>query len=254
MPPLAARATDSDNEDQVNAQGPLAPWAAPTGANAMRLILLGPPGSGKGTQAELLCQRLGLTHISTGDILRDAVKRKTDLGKQAKEYMNAGQLVPDALVNGVVAERFRRADRPMQFVLDGYPRTIAQAEALDPVLQVQGLGLTAVVALVVPDEEIVRRLTGRRTCPNAQCKATFHVVSKPPKVPDICDRCGTRLDIRDDDKEETVRERLSVYHKNTAGLIAHYRAQGLLREVPGQGDIEQIYQQIVQALNQASTP
>src|SRR5262245_44313217 len=179
----------------------------------MRLILLGPPGSGKGTQAQLLCQRLNLTHISTGDILRDAVSRGTDLGRQAKSYMTAGQLVPDALVNGVVAERFRRPDRPESFVLDGYPRTLAQAESLDAVLKEQGLALTAVVSLVVPDEEIVARLSGRRTCPNPTCKATFHVTFKPPRVPDVCDVCGTRLTVRDDDREETVRNRLTVDHE-----------------------------------------
>jgi adenylate kinase len=216
----------------------------------MRLILLGPPGSGKGTQAQLLAQRLGLAHISTGDILRDAASRQTELGKQAKPYMAAGQLVPDALVNGMVAERFRRSDRPERFVLDGYPRTIAQAESLDAVLKEQKLGLSAVVSLVVADEEIVRRLSGRRTCPS--CKVTFHAESKPPRVADICDQCGDKLVQREDDREDTVRNRLKVYHENTAGLIAHYRTRGLLREVAGQGDIEQIYQQIMLALNQAS--
>lgn len=220
----------------------------------MRLILLGPPGSGKGTQAELLCQRLHLTHISTGDILREAVKRETPIGKQAKSYMNAGQLVPDSVVNGVIAERFSRSDRPRKFVLDGYPRTLAQAQALAPVLEQNDLGLTAVLSLQVPDAAIVRRLAGRRTCPNPNCKATFNGLYKPSRDPNLCDRCGTLLVVRDDDKEETVRNRLQVYHENTAGLIDYYRAQGVLHELPGEGDIEQIYQQMVQVLNRIGTP
>jgi adenylate kinase len=214
----------------------------------MRLILLGPPGCGKGTQAELLCNRLTLAHISTGDILREERRRQTELGKQADAYVTAGQLVPDALVNSIIAKRLRQAGRPEKFVLDGYPRTSAQAEALDAVLKEQNLGLTAVVALAVPDDEIVQRISGRRTCVNPSCKTTFHVTFKPPRVPDVCDRCGQPLVIRDDDREETVRNRLKVYHEVTAGLIAYYRAQGLLREVPGQGDIESIYRQIVQVL------
>src|SRR5688572_27120751 len=172
-----------------------ASWASPPeSVRTMRLILLGPPGCGKGTQAQLLSQRLDLVHISTGDILRDAVARETELGRQARPYMTAGQLVPDALVNGMVAERFRGPGRPGRFVLDGYPRTIAQAQSLDAGLT--GQGLSAVVSLVVPDEEIVRRLSGRRTCPN--CKATFHVAFNPPRVADVCDQCGTRLVQRDD--------------------------------------------------------
>ena len=220
----------------------------------MRLILLGPPGSGKGTQAELLCNRLTLSHISTGDILREERRRQTELGKQADAYVKAGQLVPDALVNGIIAERFRQANRPERFVLDGYPRTSAQAEALDAVLREQDLGLTAVVALTVPDDEIVLRISGRKTCVNPSCKATFHGTFKPSRDPNLCDRCGQPLVVRDDDKEETVRQRLKEYHQETAVLIPYYRAQGLLREVPGQGDIEHIYRQIVQVLQQASVP
>ncbi len=218
----------------------------------MRLILLGPPGSGKGTQAQLLCQRLRLTHISTGDILRDAVSRGTELGKQAQPYMTAGRLAPDALVNGIVAERFRRDDRPERFVLDGYPRTIAQAESLDSVLKEHGLGLTAVVSLVVLDEDIVQRISGRRSCP--QCNATFHVTFRPPRQAGLCDNCGTALVQRDDDREETVRDRLKEYHDWTAGLVAYYRARGLLREVAGQGEVEAIYEQLVQGLNRATVP
>lgn len=215
----------------------------------MRLILLGPPGSGKGTQAQLLCKRLGLEHVGTGDILREASDRGTPAGKRAKPFLDSGKLVPDGLVNDMVAERFRRADRPTRFVMDGYPRTLAQAEAFGHLLQEQALDLTAVVSLAVDDDEIVRRLSGRWSCPKQGCMATYHTVSNPPRVAGICDRCGTKLVQRDDDKEETVKERLRVYHGNTIELIPYYRARGLLREVPGLGNIEEIYANILRVLN-----
>jgi adenylate kinase len=220
----------------------------------MRLILLGPPGSGKGTQAELLCQRNHWEHIATGDLLRAGKAQGTPLGLRAKPYMDAGQLVPDDLVNDLVAERFRRDDRPNRFVLDGYPRTLAQAAAVDVVLREQFLDLTAVVLLSVEDEEIVRRIAGRRSCPNVSCKATYHVENKPPKVADVCDLCGTKLVQRSDDMPETVRARLMVYHKETAELIPHYQRQGLLREVAGTGPIETIYANVMKVLNVKGNP
>jgi adenylate kinase len=212
----------------------------------MRLILVGPPGSGKGTQAKLLSSRLGLTHISTGDILREAGRQNTPLGQVALPYMRSGQLVPDDLVNEIVAEHFRREDRPEHFALDGYPRTLAQAASFDQVLRQQFLDLTAVLLFLVDDQEIIARMTGRWSCP--QCKATYHQVYKPPRSPGTCDICGTKLIQRPDDREETVRERLSIYHASTADLIPYYRAQGLLREVPAVGDIEQIHRTIVEIL------
>jgi adenylate kinase len=212
----------------------------------MRLILVGPPGSGKGTQAKLLSERLKLVHIATGDILREAMGLQTPAGLQAKPFVISGKLVPDDLVNELVADRFRRDDRPEAFVLDGYPRTLAQAASFDQVLRQQFLDLQRVVLLRVDDDEIVRRLSGRWTCPN--CKATYHPVSKPPRVAGVCDVCGHTLVQRDDDKEPTIRRRLMVYHQNTTELIPHYQAQGLLREVAGQGDIEAIYGNIVQVL------
>ena len=215
----------------------------------MRLILLGPPGSGKGTQAQLLCKRLGLEHVGTGDILREAIRHRTATGQRVKPFVESGKLVPDELVNDLVADRFRRADRPERFVMDGYPRRLAQAKAFDRILQEQNLDLTGVVSLAVDDAEIVRRLSGRWSCPQPGCKATYHVVNNPPKVAGICDRCGTKLVQRDDDKEETVKERLRVYHGNTVELIPYYRARGLLREVTGSGDIEEIYATILRALN-----
>jgi len=215
----------------------------------MRLILLGPPGSGKGTQAKLLSNRLHLVHIGTGDILREAVRAKTPLGKKAGPYILSGQLVPDDLVNEVVAERFRHEDRPECFVMDGYPRTLAQAASFDQALRQQFLSLSAVLLFVVNDEEIVKRMSGRWSCPN--CKSTYHMVNSPPKVAGICDACGTKLIQRPDDRETTVRERLRIYHANTAALISYYRDQHLLHEIPGVGEIEEIYQTIVHILNQA---
>jgi adenylate kinase len=210
------------------------------------MILVGPPGSGKGTQAKLLSERHQLDHISTGDILREAIRVKTPAGLRAEPFVVSGKLVPDDLVNELVADRFRRDDRPERFVMDGYPRTLAQAASFDQALRQQFLDLQRVVLLQVDDDEIVRRLSGRWSCPN--CKATYHTVSKPPRRPGICDVCGHALIQREDDKEATIRKRLQVYHQNTTELIPHYRAQGLLREVAGQGDIETIYRNIIQAL------
>lgn len=216
----------------------------------MRLILIGPPGSGKGTQAKLLSSRLNLAQIGTGDILREAVRQNSPLGKLAGPYITSGQLVPDDLINEVIAERFRRDDRPENFIMDGYPRTLAQAASFDLVLRQQFLQLTAVVLLRVPDDEIVRRMTGRWSCP--QCKSTFHMVGKPPKTVGICDSCGGTLIQREDDREETVRNRLMVYHQNTEGLIDHYRGQKLLHEIQGRGQIEEIYNQILQSLRKVT--
>lgn len=214
----------------------------------MRLIMLGPPGSGKGTQSKLLSKRLGLEHIGTGDLLRSAIRQGTPVGVQAKACVEAGQLVPDAVVNDLIAERFARPDRPDQFVMDGYPRTVAQARAFHEVLSRWALPLDRVLLLTVADAEIISRLSGRWSCPSPGCKATYHVVSYPTRVPGICDDCGSPLVQRDDDKEETVRARLVVYHRDTAELIPYYRAQGLLVEVPGQGEIEGVYNGLVKAL------
>jgi adenylate kinase len=218
----------------------------------MRLILVGPPGSGKGTQAKLLNERLGLAHIGTGDILREAVRLGTPAGLRAGPYVKSGKLVPDDLVNELVADRFRREDRPEHFVMDGYPRTLAQAGSFDQVLRQQFLDVTAVVVLQVDDDEIVRRLSGRWSCP--VCKATYHTTLKPPRVAGRCDECGNALAQREDDREETIRRRLRIYHQNTADLIAHYRARGLVREVAGAGDVESISRNIVQVSQQAGPP
>jgi adenylate kinase len=217
----------------------------------MRLILLGPPGCGKGTQAQLLSQRNQLEHIGTGDILREAIRRQTPSGVRAKPFVDSGLLVPDDLVNDLIAERFAREDRPERFVLDGYPRTLAQAAALDQVLRQHCLSLSSVVLLEVDDEEIVRRVLKRWSCPRPGCKATYHLESKPPRTPAVCDNCGTPLVQREDDRPETVRARLIVYHKNIVPLAQHYRAQGLLHEVAGHGAIEEVYANILKVLKEA---
>lgn len=214
----------------------------------MRLILLGPPGCGKGTQAKLLCQRLGLEHIATGDLLRAAIRQETPTGKRARGFVEAGHLVPDEVVNELIAERFARDDRPLAFVMDGYPRTLAQAEAFQAVLAEHHLPLDRVVLMTVPDEEIVRRVTGRWSCPTPKCKATYHVENNPPRVQGVCDDCGGQLIQRADDKPETVKARLGVYHRDTVGLIPHYTRQGLLREVSGAGNIDKVFADVLATL------
>lgn len=212
----------------------------------MRLILLGPPGAGKGTQAKLLLERYRIPQISTGDILREAVREKTALGLQAKSYMDKGGLVPDEVVVGIIKERTAREDCRRGYILDGFPRTIPQAEALDRMLKDSATDLDAVVSFSLPDEELFSRLTGRRTCP--QCQAMYHVHSKPPETEGVCDRCGSELIVRSDDKPDTVRDRLVVYSKQTAPLIDYYRNKGLLREVDGLGAVNEIFERVVNTL------
>lgn len=220
----------------------------------MRIIFIGPPGSGKGTQTKFLSQRLSLVHVGTGDILRTAIRDNSPAGQLAKPFLETGQLVPDDVVNQIIADLFNRPDRPERFVMDGYPRTLNQAKRFDDVLNGVGLDLQAVVVLVVPDQEIVRRLSGRWNCPTPSCKATYHMVSKPPKTPGVCDDCGAALIQRDDDKESTVRKRLQVFHEKNADLLAYYRAKGLVKEVPGVGDMETIYRSILAAMQPTNSP
>jgi adenylate kinase len=221
----------------------------------MRLILLGSPGSGKGTQAKLLSERLGLMHIGTGDLLREAMREGTLAGKQAAPYVNQGKLVPDDLVIELVNSRFDREDRPTCFVMDGYPRTLSQAVSFDEKLHEYGLDLHAVIFVQVDDEAIVRRLSGRWSCP--RCKATYHNINCPPQTPGLCDNhpeAPTKLIQRVDDREETVRERLRFYYENTVDLIPYYRKKGLLREVVGEGSVEQVYCRILQSVNCEASP
>ena len=209
----------------------------------MNLILLGPPGAGKGTQAQMIVDRYHIPQVSTGDILRAAVKGKTPLGAKAKEFMDQGKLVPDELVIGIIEERLKASDCGPGFILDGFPRTIAQAEALQPILAKMGKSVDHVINIEVEDEELVRRLTGRRTCKN--CGAMFHLIFYPPKKEGRCDRCGGSLYQRDDDKEETIRTRLKEYQRQTAPLIQYYQEKKKLRSILGVGEQNQIFKRIV---------
>ena len=208
----------------------------------MKLILLGPPGAGKGTQAEILNKKLGIPTISTGNILRAAVKNGTPVGLKAKEYMDAGKLVPDEVIIGVISERLAEADCQNGFILDGVPRTIPQAEALEKA----GISFDAVVSIEISDEEIVERMAGRRVC--GKCGAPYHVKNMPPKVEGVCDACGGKLEARADDKPEVVRDRLQVYHKETAPLKDFYAARNLLKTVDNQPTVAETTTAILNAL------
>jgi adenylate kinase len=212
----------------------------------MGIILLGPPGAGKGTQAKKLTQAFDIPQISTGDMLRAAVKNGTPLGRQAKTYMDAGGLVPDEVVIGIVRERLAEPDCGKGFILDGFPRTIPQAEALDRVTKELGKEIRFVLSLEVDQNDLMERLCGRRTCTG--CGAMYHVKFNPPKAPGKCDKCGTALIQRDDDREETITNRLSNYNKATAPLLDYYRNSGKIRSVMASGEIDAIYAEIVKIL------
>lgn len=212
----------------------------------MNIIFLGPPGSGKGTQAKILVEKYEIPQISTGDMLREHVAKGTDLGLKAKEYMEKGQLVPDEIILDMVKQRLSQSDAQKGFILDGFPRTVAQAEALDKILEPMGKKIEYVLALIVPDEELIIRLTGRRTCKN--CGMMYHIKFKPPKEEGKCDVCGGELYQRADDNEETVRNRLKVYHQQTAPLIEYYKNKEVLFEIDGSKSIEEITQQLINIL------
>lgn len=212
----------------------------------MNIILLGPPGAGKGTQAKRLIDRYGIPQISTGDMLRAAVAEKTALGLEAKKYMDAGQLVPDSVVIGLVKERIQKDDCKKGYMLDGFPRNVSQAETLDKMLAELGQKIDHVVCIEVPEDELIQRLTGRRTC--RQCGAGYHVMFDPPKKEGVCDKCGGELYQRDDDNVQTVTSRLKVYKDQTEPLIAYYEKQGKLRRINGLGSIDEIFNRIVAVL------
>ena len=215
----------------------------------MNLILLGPPGAGKGTQAQRMVDRYCIPQVSTGDILRTAVKEGTPLGVKAKGFMDQGKLVPDEIVIGIIGERLKATDCNAGFILDGFPRTIPQAEALEPILAKLGKKIDHVINIEVDPEELVRRLTGRRTCKN--CGAMFHVLFQPPKKEGMCDRCGGTLYQRADDNEEAIRTRLKEYEKQTSPLIQYYRGKKTLRSIQGVGGPDQIFEQIARVLDAA---
>jgi adenylate kinase len=212
----------------------------------MRIILLGPPGAGKGTQAKLLIERLGVPQISTGDMLRAAVKAGTPLGREAKAYMDRGALVPDGVIIGLVRERLQSADCIRGYILDGFPRTVAQAEALEKTLLDLRLSLDHVLSLEVPPEDLVVRIAGRRTC--RVCGAMFHVRFSPAKRDGVCDACGGETYQRDDDREDTVRRRLEVYAQQTEPLVRFFEGRGLLRRIAGTGEIPEIFARMVESL------
>lgn len=212
----------------------------------MGIILLGPPGAGKGTQAKKLTQSFTIPQISTGDMLRAAVKDGTALGKQAKAFMDAGGLVPDEVVIGIVKERLAAADCAKGFILDGFPRTIPQAQALDRVTKELGKEIRFVLSLEVDQNDLMERLCGRRTCTG--CGAMYHVKFNPPKAAGKCDKCGGGLIQRDDDKEETIMNRLANYNKATAPLLDYYKNTGKIRSVVASGEIDAIYNSIVKIL------
>ena len=212
----------------------------------MKIIMLGAPGAGKGTQAKQIADKYGIPHISTGDIFRANLKQGTELGKKAKEYMDQGLLVPDELTCDLVMDRIGQEDCKNGFVLDGFPRTIPQAEALDKALANINEKMDYAVDVDVPDENIVNRMSGRRACIN--CGATYHIVSIPTKVEGICDRCGEKVVLRDDDQPDTVKKRLNVYHEQTQPLIDYYKKQDILRTVDGTQPMEQVFGAIVEIL------
>lgn len=214
----------------------------------MKIIMLGAPGAGKGTQAKKIAVKYGIPHISTGDIFRANIKNGTELGKKAKTYMDQGLLVPDELVVDLVADRIGQEDCGGGYVLDGFPRTIPQAEALDQALAKMGGKMDFAIDVDVPDENIIKRMSGRRAC--VGCGATYHLEYAPSKAEGICDMCGKELILRDDDKPETVRKRLDVYHGQTQPLIDYYMRAGILRTVDGTVDIDDVFAAIVKILGE----
>lgn len=208
----------------------------------MRIILLGPPGAGKGTQAKRIEEEFGIPQLATGDIIRLAIKEGTEWGRKAESFVREGQLVPDEVVIGIVKDRLSRDDVRRGFILDGFPRTLRQAEALEEMLQELGITIDAVLYFDIPAEELVRRLSARRVCEN--CQAPYNLISSPPHNDEICDRCGGKLVQRPDDAPEVIRKRLAVYEEQTKPLVEFYAKRGLLRVVPSSGTIEETYAQV----------
>ncbi|MHC5907557.1 adenylate kinase [Streptomyces sp. S6] len=213
----------------------------------MRIVLVGPPGAGKGTQAAFLAKNLSIPHISTGDLFRANISRQTELGKLAKSYMDEGNLVPDEVTIGMAKDRMEQPDAEGGFLLDGFPRNVSQAEALDEMLRTEGMKLDAVLDLEVPEEEVVKRIAGRRVC-RTHSSHVFHVTYSPPKVEGVCDVCGGELYQRDDDSEDTVRTRLEVYHTQTEPIIDYYKTQGLVVTISALGKVDEVTGRAMEAL------
>jgi len=212
----------------------------------MKIVMLGAPGAGKGTQAIKIADKYGIPHISTGDIFRANIKGGTELGMKAKSYMDKGELVPDEVTIGMLLDRISQDDCKDGYVLDGFPRTIPQAESLTKALAEKGQKIDYAMDIDVPDEAIVKRMSGRRACP--KCGATYHIVYAAPKTENVCDKCGSELIVRSDDKPETVQDRLNVYHKQTEPLISYYKEAGVLREVDGTKDLEDVFNAVIAIL------
>lgn len=212
----------------------------------MKIVMLGAPGAGKGTQAKKIAEKYQIPHVSTGDIFRSNIKEGTELGKKAKEYMDQGALVPDELTIGMLMDRISKEDCKNGYVLDGFPRTIPQAESLTKALSERNQKIDYAINVDVPDENIVNRMSGRRAC--TSCGATYHIVYNPPKTSDVCDVCGEKLVLRDDDKPETVKKRLSVYHEQTQPLIDYYKEAGVLVNVDGTQDLNKVFSDIAAIL------
>ena len=214
----------------------------------MKIVMLGAPGAGKGTQAIKIADKYDIPHISTGDIFRANIKGGTELGQKAKSYIDKGELVPDEVTIGMLLDRIAQDDCKNGYVLDGCPRTIPQAESLTEALKSQGDRIDFALNIDVPDEAIIKRMSGRRACP--KCGATYHIVYAAPKTENICDKCGTELIIRSDDKPETVKDRLNVYHQQTEPLIAYYKTAGVLREVDGTQELPKVFEDVVAILSE----
>ncbi|GAA2940432.1 adenylate kinase [Streptomyces enissocaesilis] len=217
----------------------------------MRIVLVGPPGAGKGTQAAFLAKNLSIPHISTGDLFRANISQGTALGKQAKAFMDAGNLVPDEVTIGMAKDRMDQPDAEDGFLLDGFPRNVSQAVALDEALKAEGVQLDGVLDLEVPEDEVVKRIAGRRTCRN-DSSHVFHVTYSPPGEDGVCDVCGGELYQRGDDTEETVRRRLEVYHSETEPIIDHYKAQGLVVTISALGKVDEVTRRAMEALKKSS--